>query len=163
IRDPHAPRKPDGHYPFSLARTQMAFWFFLVFTTYFFIWIVTGDKGAIPASILGLVGISAVTTVGATAVDSSRRAVGGPQPASPTIDPSVSRSRAIAATNEAIGDLSKKNDPSGHDQDAQQKAGNEQQNSQTPWHTFLTDILAESDTISIHRFQMFVWTLILGI
>src|SRR5207248_3767700 len=43
IRDAGAPRRPDGQRPYSLARGQMAFWFFLVIASYFFLWIVTGD------------------------------------------------------------------------------------------------------------------------
>ena len=36
IRDAAAPRRPDGQRPYSLARGQMAFWFFLVIASYFF-------------------------------------------------------------------------------------------------------------------------------
>src|SRR5262249_45625484 len=35
IRDANAPRGPDGQRPYSLARGQMAFWFFLVIASYF--------------------------------------------------------------------------------------------------------------------------------
>jgi hypothetical protein len=64
IRDPGAPRRPDGNRPYSLARGQMAFWFFLVITSYFFLWIVTGDMDTINVSVLGLIGISAGTALG---------------------------------------------------------------------------------------------------
>jgi hypothetical protein len=43
VRDAGAPRRPDGQKPYSLARGQMAFWFFLVIASYFFLWIVIGD------------------------------------------------------------------------------------------------------------------------
>jgi hypothetical protein len=64
IRDPAAPRRPDGKRPYSLARGQMAFWFFLVIASYFFLWIVTGAMDTLNASVLALIGISAGTAIG---------------------------------------------------------------------------------------------------
>lgn len=54
--------------PYSLARTQMAWWFFLTLAGYVFIWLVTGDRDSIAPSLLGLMGISAATAVAAVAV-----------------------------------------------------------------------------------------------
>jgi hypothetical protein len=54
--------------PYSLARTQMAWWFFLVLAGYVFIWLVTGDQDTIPASLLGMLGISAATAIAAVAI-----------------------------------------------------------------------------------------------
>ncbi|HEX7155530.1 MAG TPA: hypothetical protein VF618_28965 [Thermoanaerobaculia bacterium] len=53
---------------YSLARTQMAWWFVLVVIGYVFIWLVAGDRDSIPASLLGLMGISAATALAARAV-----------------------------------------------------------------------------------------------
>jgi hypothetical protein len=55
---------------FSLSRTQMAWWFFLVLAGYVFIWLVTSDRDTIPASLLGLMGISAGTALASVAVSS---------------------------------------------------------------------------------------------
>lgn len=55
---------------FSMARTQMAWWFFLVLVGYVFIWVVTGDRDTIPVSLLGLMGISAGTALAAVAISS---------------------------------------------------------------------------------------------
>jgi hypothetical protein len=57
--------------PYSLARAQMAFWFFLLVTGYVFIWLVTSDRDSISPSLLGLVGISAATALAAFAVTPS--------------------------------------------------------------------------------------------
>ena len=54
IRDAAAPRRPDGQRPYSLARGQMAFWFFLVIASYFFLWIVTGDMDTLNTSVLAI-------------------------------------------------------------------------------------------------------------
>jgi hypothetical protein len=70
----------DGvHKPYSLGRTQMAWWFFLIVLSYSFIWLVTGDRDTIPPSLLGLMGISAATALAAAAVaqrDAQRKSQG---------------------------------------------------------------------------------------
>lgn len=61
----------DGVYqPYSLARVQMAWWFFLLVVGYVFIWLVTGEVDSIAPSLLGLVGISAATALAAVAITS---------------------------------------------------------------------------------------------
>jgi len=54
--------------PFSLARTQMAWWLFLILVGYNYIWLVTGDRDTIAPSLLALMGISAVTAIAAEAI-----------------------------------------------------------------------------------------------
>jgi len=56
--------------PFSLARTQMAIWSWLLVNAYFFLFVMTWDPAVdIPTSMLGLLGISATTYVAAALVD----------------------------------------------------------------------------------------------
>jgi hypothetical protein len=62
--------------PYSLARVQMAWWFFLLVIGYVFIWLVTGERDSIAPSLLGLMGISAATALAAVAV--TRPSSGGP-------------------------------------------------------------------------------------
>jgi len=61
--------------PYALARTQMAWWFFLVVVSYAFIWFVTGDADSIPPSLLGLMGISAATALAAAKIGPSPNAL----------------------------------------------------------------------------------------
>jgi hypothetical protein len=58
---------------YSLARAQMAWWFFLLVVGYTFIWLVTGERDSIAPSLLGLVGISAATALAAVAVTPAGR------------------------------------------------------------------------------------------
>src|SRR5262249_34529229 len=60
--------------PFSLARTQMAFWFFIVLASYLWIFAITRERDTIPPEVLGLLGISASTALGAVLIDSSKHA-----------------------------------------------------------------------------------------
>ena len=57
----------------------MAFWFFLVIASYFFLWIVTGDMNTLNTSVLALIGISAGTALGSAFVDAAKPvSVGSP-------------------------------------------------------------------------------------
>jgi hypothetical protein len=57
--------------PYSLARVQMAWWFFLLVAGYVLIWLVTGEQDSVAPSLLGLVGISAATALASVAVTPS--------------------------------------------------------------------------------------------
>src|SRR5436190_11896269 len=66
--DRHAPDRSavDGvPQPYSLGRTQMAWWFFLVVLSYTYIWLCLGDRDTIPTSVLGLMGIISATALAA--------------------------------------------------------------------------------------------------
>src|SRR5260370_18283880 len=58
--------------PYNLGRTQMAFWFFLVYVSYTVIWLITASLDPITPSLLGLMGISAGTALGEALIDSSK-------------------------------------------------------------------------------------------
>ncbi len=67
--------------PYSLARTQAAWWFFIVLASYLLIGMITGDfSTTITGTVLTLLGISAGTVVGSAFVDASK------PPVSPAAD-----------------------------------------------------------------------------
>ena len=136
IRAPGHPASP-GVRPYSLSRFQMAFWFFLVINGYLFMWLITGELDTITDSVLALMGIGAGTALGAALIDS--------QPAGTA---TMTTATENANATETITSVS-----------APVPAAPPQ-----PSQGFLADILSDSgDGISIHRFQMFAWTLILGV
>jgi hypothetical protein len=186
IRDTASPRRPDGQRPYSLARGQMAFWFFLVIASYFFLWIVTGDMNTLNGSVLALIGISAGTALGSAFVDAAKPVPVGSSGNQPIVD--VTRPH-----NEVVMELTKLRADTEQELEALQKArtlispsdkqaldANEQQQNEVrerlanyrwqsayfawpTWKGVMYDLLAENNLISFHRFQIFIWTLILGI
>jgi hypothetical protein len=121
-----------GRHPYSLSRTQAAFWLFVTSMSFVFIWMVTGDLATLNASILALIGISSGTYLASTLLET----------------PGATTSPAPAAAATPASNL--------------QKALNTIQS--FPFiGRFLGDILADRDGISVHRFQIFVWTIVLGI
>jgi hypothetical protein len=116
LRD-SGPELPVGQRrTYSLARSQMAFWFFLVIVSYVLIWLIMDDRDSITPTVLGLMGISAATALGAAVIDANKPAGAG---------------LALDATPASRG--------------------------------FFLDLLSDSGGISLHRFQMLIFTLVLGI
>jgi len=135
IRTPYHPALP-GARPYSLSRFQMGFWFFLVINGYLFMYMITGELDTITDSVLALMGIGAGTALGAALIDA--------QPAGTATMTTETGNQNATSTVTAVVPM-----PAAPPQ---------------PSEGFMRDILSDSgDGISIHRFQMFAWTLILGV
>jgi len=64
---------PDGKFrPYSLAKVQMALWFFWVINAYIFIWVTSSALDTITTTVLALIGIGAGTALGASAQDGNK-------------------------------------------------------------------------------------------
>ena len=186
IRDANAPRRPDGKRPYSLARGQMAFWFFLVIASYFFLWVVTGDMNTLNSSVLALIGISAGTALGSAFVDASKPVPAGSPGNQPIVDVTRPHLEVLAELNQLRADTQKElealqkvrttispSDKEALDENERQQneirerlANYRWQSVYFAWPTWkgvMYDLLAENNLISFHRFQIFVWTLILGV
>lgn len=61
--------------PFSLARTQMAWWFGLIFVAYVFLWVVCAELPALSGSALVLLGIAGGTGIVGTSMDEPSRSL----------------------------------------------------------------------------------------
>jgi hypothetical protein len=158
---PGATRK----FSFSLARCQMAWWFFIILAAYNYIWMVTGDRDSLTPGALILMAISAATGFASFLVDSSkndqRQALQGEQTALNSRLTTLATTLA-AAPPANVDDLKA---------EQQQKMARLAQvttglsslpASPGPSQGFLNDILRDETGVSFHRFQMAVWTVVLG-
>jgi len=149
LRDAQAEGTPK---PFSLARCQMAWWFFLVIAAYVFLWLVLGDLDTITGSVLTLMGVGSGTALGAAMIDGGKKA--GEEQAEAEVDAAKAMTPATAtATPEAQARLAT----------AQAKLENVKGAVKQGSRGVLADILSDGNGYSFHRFQIAVWTLILGI
>jgi hypothetical protein len=130
LRD--SPSSFRGTPPYSLARCQMAWWFFVVLGCFLLLILITGVMPTIPGSVLSLIGISSVTYLGAEAIGVNK--------------PDKEEESAEA------GDA-------GEGADSAPVSKAKMQGMQS----FLVDILSGREGIAFHRFQVFVWTIVLGI
>lgn len=161
---------PPPRKSYSLARTQMAFWFFVVVFAYVLIWMIAWDRDTLTPTVLGLAGISAATGLGASVVDRGKRAEANSKRDALTSE--------LGKVNAAATVLARANQPSAPDVKLQRELAEhearvpelkdaivklERQLSTSPSRHFLYDVLSDSGGISFHRFQIFVWTIVLGI
>ncbi|HEV7590635.1 MAG TPA: hypothetical protein VGO40_21175 [Longimicrobium sp.] len=149
--------------PYSMARSQMAFWFIVIATAFLAIWMITGDwHGVITTQALFLMGLGAGTALAAGTVEANTREVQatvadrmgalevrrrelvvdkasrGPAAPAAVLDDEM---RAVEETRAAL----RSDTP-----EAPASKG------------FFRDILSEKDGPALHRYQHFVWTLIVG-
>lgn len=102
--------------PYSLGRSQLAYWTLIVSISYVFIALVTGGLAPLSTSTLILLGISGATTAAAGIIDQNDV---------------LSNKTRTQSSNKSEG--------------------------------FISDVLSDANGISVHRFQMLVFNLILGL
>ncbi|HVQ38793.1 MAG TPA: hypothetical protein VMS31_14745 [Pyrinomonadaceae bacterium] len=167
--------------PYNLGRWQMAFWFFLIYSSYTAIWLITDALDTITPSLLALMGISAGTALGEALIDSGKTDANDAQ-LQALVAEKQSLEQSIPDLGAQLDVVSAKATPTMEDttsrdslnkqlQDGRTRLAqvNQQIDALTPPESravsagFLRDILADSSGYSFHRFQIFAWTIILGI
>ena len=186
VRDTTCPVREDGLPPFSLGRCQMAFWFFLVISAFYFLWIITGrgDTDTINSTVLSLIGISAGTALGGAIVSKNEAATSAASGIVPS-QPAVVYPNAIKTAQEELsrakaarGNIIPTDTAAIATNDLQIKAQTSEvarlKGELKRWRALhrsqlLMDLLSENEVtagegrvITFHRFQIVVLTLILG-
>jgi hypothetical protein len=165
--------EPEGSHqrPYSLARTQAAWWFFLILASYMFIGMVTGDfSTSITGTVLVLLGVSAGTSIGAALIDASKATPEdqGRQAAALVkltakigqVDQDIAaEEKKLAANPQDLGAATAKSDLL-TERDALASRLRKLRNQSEH---FIRDILSDADGVNFHRFQMVAWTLVLSI
>lgn len=173
VRDSTCPLREDGLPPYSLGRCQMAFWFFLVISAFYFLWVITGrgDTDTINSTVLSLIGISAGTALGSAIVSKNEAATSAAVGNAPR--PVFIYPDAIKAAQAALDVAKKSNDATQVQAQTTEVARLKRELKR--WRSahrtqLLLDLLSEQDSsagehrvITFHRFQIVVWTLILGV
>jgi hypothetical protein len=181
IREP-GPKPIGGKLrPYNLGRTQMAFWFFLVYASYVVIWLITDALDTITPSLLGLMGISAGTALGEALIDSAKNSATAGKlqdlaAEKETLEQSIPElqsqiSGVLAKATMTPEDLSNRDNLSKQLQDYRTRLAQitQQIKALTPPASvgvtggFLRDILSDGSGYSFHRFQIFAWMLVLGV
>lgn len=156
--------------PFSLSRTQAAWWFFLILASYLLIGMVTGDfTTSITGTTLILLGISAGTAAGSAFIDASK---------SNRVSRAEDAARATALNTEIqsldkdIAALETTARTSGDPALAHRMADLEELRAEklsmyrkvtNQSEGFLLDVLSDNYGVNFHRFQALAWTGVLGI
>lgn len=156
--------------PYSLSAVQAAWWFVLVFLSFIFIWLVTGQYDLSPTALI-LLSIGSGTALGAKIIDNNKqnRAADDSIASPVTLNLLVEQKEAIEAELTAL-EKSRPKDAAAlaeRRQEYKDKIGEIRQD--FPYAVgqekrgFLMDILSDVDGVNFHRFQLIVWTIILGL
>lgn len=180
IREPGPPPATGKRRPYNLGRAQMAFWFFLVYASYVAIWLITDALDTITASLLALMGISAGTALGEAMIDTGKDTAKTNQLQDLTAEKQALEQTVVQTQSQVDSISSTASTPTDQinldalnnqlldsrtrmNQIDQQISTLASQASPTASSGFLRDILSDSSGYSFHRFQIFAWTIVLGI
>lgn len=174
-------RVPGKLRPYNLGRTQMAFWFFLIYASYVTIWLITDALDTITPSLLALMGISAGTALSEAMIDSGKSQANtndlqSLQAEKESLEQTIPEVQKQISALTTKADLSAENTLSLNSLNRQLNDGrqrlsqvNQQIQSLTPatdtgvTKGFVRDILSDGGGYSFHRYQIFAWMLVLGI
>ena len=181
IREPGPPAISGKKRPYNLGRAQMAFWFFLIYASYTTIWLITGALDTITSSLLALMGISAGTALGEALIDNGKDEAKTNQ----SQDLKAQKTAVEQAVTDVQAQLDALNasgagsvtDQANRDAMTRQLVQGRTRLSQidqqlmtmaaeappTVSQGFLRDVLSDGSGYSFHRFQIFAWTIVLGI
>lgn len=166
---------------YSLTRTQIAWWTFFVAYGFIFIWLVTGQR-ALSQSVLMLLGISVITTTASIAIDKSRSFVTAGEDTGDTSDDLAKlMHEKERLEQELIRGEQKLRDEPDKNGDAYKAIEADFKKNEEAYKTLVADIrrrfptalgwdnvrfdrdiLSDANGVSIHRFQMVLWTVVLG-
>jgi hypothetical protein len=181
IREPGPPPVSGKRRPYNLGRAQMAFWFFLVYASYTTLWLITGALDTITASLLALMGISAGTALGEALIDNGKDTAKTNQVQELTAQRlaieqavtdvqaqvnDVNAAGATTVTEQTNRDMMTRQLVEGRTRLGQidlQLRTLAADSAPTVSSGFLRDILSDGSGYSFHRFQIFAWTIVLGI
>lgn len=181
IREPGPPPMSGKRRPYNLGRAQMAFWFFLIYASYVTIWLITDTLDTITASLLALMGISAGTALGEALIDDGKDTARTNQVRDLTsekqaLDQTVTQLQSQldginAIASPTVTDQANRDAITRQLVEGRTRLGNIEQQlyalaaDRAPMVSqgFLRDILSDGSGYSFHRFQIFAWTIVLGI
>jgi hypothetical protein len=163
LRDPAPDLGANKLGSYSLARSQMAWWLFILLGSYAYIFAITQDIDTVTQGVLVLMGISVSAGLGSLVVDSSkqtqRKALESERASLTTDISNLTNQLAAAADPNLAATLGQKQARIAAIADALKALPLPTGESQG----FLMDILSDDAGVNFHRFQMFAWTLVLGI
>lgn len=181
IREPGPPPAPGKRRPYNLGRAQMAFWFLLIYASYVSIWLVTDALDTITTSLLALMGISAGTALGEALIDNGKDTTKANQFQDLTAEKQALEQSLVQTQSDldAIDQASSSpTDQSNRELltrqltdtrtrlnqiDQQLRTIGPQLETAPASAGFLRDLLSDGSGYSFHRFQIFAWTIVLGI
>ena len=165
VRNPSALREIRNG-PYSLGKSQMAFWGLLLLLTFVAIWLLTGTMERIPEQVLILLGISGATGLGSIVIRKNKESAREAERQANQEDLRREHERLHQSLTTMIQD---KTGANALLQQRLQELETEirnlgQQQGPLPKSTgFWRDICDDGNGMSVHRMQAVAWTIVLGL
>ena len=165
VRDQGPNPGPSTYKTYSLARCQMALWFFVVLGSFLLIYLEKGDD-TLSKTALIVMGISFGTTAAAKTVDAGK--VAQAQSQQNAIAPKLAEAKAQLQKFQSIAPQVEDGHALVGEAQAEivnlQKQLNDAQQAAMPQpsEAFVPDLLTDDGGAALHRFQMAVWTLVIA-
>jgi hypothetical protein len=157
LRDAAFPPPAGEPAPYSLGRTQMAWWFVNIAVAFLLIWAATGAVDTITPQLLALMGISAATGFSAAIVDSGKRTEADAEADKARLQGQEAKTRLAAdPANPQLQEAAT-------DADTKLAAATRRQVGPAASGSLLNDLLTDANGYSLHRLQILVWTIIVTI
>lgn len=146
-------RDDGAESPFSLGKTQMAFWGLLVVLTFAGLWVVGGHVDWIPPQVLVLIGISSGTGLASLVVGAGKR-----NEAARTLAMLQAEKDKLAASAAAEPTAKARLEQVEREIAALRAASESMKSTGSFWQ----DICTDTAGLSFHRLQIVLWTIVLG-
>jgi hypothetical protein len=174
LRDsPEESGRPINERPYSLGRAQGAAWFFAIVAAFLYIRLVTNDYDSLTTQALLLLGVGTATQAASGLVDNSLR--GKARAALARLRPLIGRTKTEVDEMEAQARSNPGADPAAMALLRTTLAGHRELLAEMrrelaqaeavlrggPSRGFVVDLVSDAQGVSLHRFQMAVWTVIL--
>lgn len=161
LRDPTRNLRSDLNFPFSLSRLQMAFWLFVVVSSFLFLFVATQKVTVLNVTCLWLIGIGSGTALGAAIIT--------PGDTNNQIAANKAIQSKAAEDRKRLGGLLQKK-RRGEKLDPEQQTELETLEKVPQSYTgfaslrqMLMDVISDdTEGVAIYRFQMLAWTIALG-
>jgi hypothetical protein len=175
LREPLSIDQKGKKRPYSLALTQMAFWYFLVVSAIIFLFLITKEFPDINTSILILIGISSLTALSSTAINSNKIKESKDKYISLKAEKKTlaHRIEEIIKILESETSLApdKKIELQKEKMESEKKLNEvietiprySVENTIYFSKSFFKDLVSDCTGVSLHRFQIAVWTLVLSV
>jgi hypothetical protein len=178
IRDPDGPLRADGRRPFSLAKAQMAMWFFLILGSFAFLWAATGKITTLNDTCLWLIGIGSGTALGAAVIAAGRNAkqlerypesfdyTWADERIEEELQDEITKAKKNLQGIQQTGIAEQVAAAVSRVEALEKQLTDFRTLPRRKWQRVIENWLSENDsdgTWSFHRFQMLGWTLVLGL
>jgi hypothetical protein len=140
---------------YSFSKSQSAFWFLIIFSTFIYIWLVTKNFDTINETALILLGISTATIATGSIINKS-------QTETAFEEETKDNKSEIEAVNKRINRFSKEPSKSGVEDFSPKMKKLLLMRVKTEKSNFITDIISDASGVAVHRLQSVLFNVVFG-